>query len=42
MVNFLDQGAAASAGLAFVQEDGTTVLAVDDTTQLPVGANRNS
>jgi hypothetical protein len=42
MVNFLDQGAAQSAGLAYVQEDGTAVLAVDSHTQLPVGANRNS
>jgi hypothetical protein len=29
-------------GLAFVQEDGTTVLAVDDKTHLPPGALRDS
>ncbi|EMD39259.1 glycoside hydrolase family 16 protein [Gelatoporia subvermispora B] len=41
-VNFLDQQAASQAGLAYVQSDNTTVLAVDDTTQLSVGQNRNS
>ncbi|OCH91522.1 glycoside hydrolase family 16 protein [Obba rivulosa] len=42
LVNFLDQPSAAQAGLAYVQSDNTTVLAVDDTTQLSVGQNRNS
>lgn len=41
-VNYLSQSAAQSAGLAYVQSDGTTVLAVDDTTQLGSGQNRNS
>jgi hypothetical protein len=33
---------ATSKGLAFVQDDGTTVLAVDDKTVLPVGGKRDS
>jgi len=41
-VNFLNDKDAFSSGLALVQDDNTTVLAVDDTTVLPVGANRNS
>jgi len=42
LVNFLNQTAAQGAGLAYVQSDNTTVLAVDDTTTLSVGQNRNS
>jgi len=42
LVNYLDQDSATSSGLAYVQPDGTTVLAVDNTTQVPVGGNRNS
>jgi hypothetical protein len=42
LVQFLDQKSATSAGLAYVQSDGTTVLAVDNTTHVPVGGNRNS
>jgi len=41
-VNYLSQQDAFSKGLAFVQPDNTTVLAVDDTTFLPVGGNRDS
>jgi hypothetical protein len=41
-VNYLNAGDAFSKGLAFVQQDNTTVLAVDDTTFLPEGANRDS
>ncbi|TFK39842.1 glycoside hydrolase family 16 protein [Crucibulum laeve] len=41
-VNFLSKEDAASKKLAFVQADGTTVLAVDDTTTLPSGGSRNS
>jgi hypothetical protein len=41
-VNFLSQKVAQSKGLAFVQSDNTTVLAVDDTTTVPKGGNRNS
>ena len=41
-VVFQNQNDAFSKGLAFVQEDNTTVLAVDDTTTLPVGGNRDS
>jgi len=42
LVNYLDQDSATSSGLAYIQPDGTTVLAVDNSTQVPVGANRNS
>ncbi|KAF8216627.1 glycoside hydrolase family 16 protein [Mycena galopus ATCC 62051] len=41
-VNYLTQSAAKKANLAFVQTDGTTVLAVDSTTKLSKGQNRNS
>jgi hypothetical protein len=42
LVNYVDNNTASSAGLAYVQPDGTTVLAVDNTTKLQVGSNRNS
>jgi len=41
-VNFLNQQDAFAKGLAFVQDDNTTILAVDDKTVLPVGGNRDS
>ena len=42
MVDFVSKSEAQSAGLAYVQDDGTIVLAVDDTTQLKPGQNRKS
>ena len=42
LVNYLGQGDAQNAGLAYVQGDNTTVLAVDSTTSLQSGQNRNS
>jgi hypothetical protein len=39
---FLNEKDAFDGGLAFVQDDNTTVLAVDDQTPLPVGGNRAS
>jgi len=41
-VNYLNQEDAFAKGLAFVQPDNTTVLAVDDTTFLPEGGFRDS
>lgn len=41
-VRYRSKTDATSKGLAVVQEDGTTVLAVDDNTQLPVGEKRDS
>lgn len=41
-VQFLSQSDAQAAGLAAVQSDGTFLMAVDDTTLLPSGANRKS
>ncbi|THH15236.1 hypothetical protein EW146_g5219 [Bondarzewia mesenterica] len=41
-VNYLSQTDATNAGIAFVQSDNTTVLAVDNTSQLASGAKRNS
>lgn len=41
-VNYLSQSDAVKAGLAYVQSDNTTVLAVDDYTTLQSGQNRNS
>ncbi|KAJ7504283.1 glycoside hydrolase family 16 protein, partial [Mycena galericulata] len=41
-VNYLTKAEATAKGLAYVQRDGTTVLAVDDTSKLGSGANRNS
>ncbi|KDQ61523.1 glycoside hydrolase family 16 protein [Jaapia argillacea MUCL 33604] len=41
-VQFLSQQDAATAGLAFVQGDGTVVVGVDNTTVLPVGTPRQS
>ncbi|KAJ3481689.1 hypothetical protein NLI96_g7496 [Meripilus lineatus] len=41
-VKYLSKSAASSAGLAVVEDDGTILLAVDDTTQLTPGQKRNS
>ncbi|KAA1470227.1 glycoside hydrolase family 16 protein [Dentipellis sp. KUC8613] len=41
-VNFLSQKDAEEKGLAYVQKDGTTILAVDNTTSLASGKLRNS
>ena len=41
-VDFVSKSEAMSSGLAYVQDDGTVVLGVDDTTQLSVGENRKS
>ncbi|KIY49974.1 glycoside hydrolase family 16 protein [Fistulina hepatica ATCC 64428] len=41
-VNYLSKDDAESAGLFYVQDDGTTVLAVDDYTSLSGGEYRNS
>ncbi|KAJ7170472.1 glycoside hydrolase family 16 protein [Mycena crocata] len=41
-VNFLSKSDATAKRLAYVQEDGTTVLAVDDKSTLKKGAFRNS
>jgi len=41
-VNYLSQSDAQAAGLAYVQDDGTVIMKVDNTTQLNVGQNRNS
>ncbi|EJD08578.1 glycoside hydrolase family 16 protein [Fomitiporia mediterranea MF3/22] len=41
-VKFLSRDAATGAKLAFVQDDGTTVMAVDNTSNLGDGENRNS
>ncbi len=42
LVNYLNQNAARSAGLVYVQSDGTAVMKVDNTTNLPSGVSRNS
>ena len=41
-VNFQNRDDAVKQGLAFVQDDGTTVLAVDDFSTVPVGGKRDS
>ncbi|KAJ7043721.1 glycoside hydrolase family 16 protein [Mycena alexandri] len=41
-VNFLTKSEATSKGLAYVQADGTTILATDSTTKLKAGDNRDS
>ena len=41
-VVYVSQDQATSAGLAYVQEDNTVVMAVDSYSQLPLGQNRNS
>ena len=41
-VNFQTKDKAIAKNLAFVQSDGTTVLAVDDTSPLPPNSNRDS
>ncbi|KAI0272489.1 glycoside hydrolase family 16 protein [Gloeopeniophorella convolvens] len=41
-VKYLSHADASKAGIAYVQSDNTTVLAVDSTTDLSNGANRNS
>ncbi|EPQ56248.1 hypothetical protein GLOTRDRAFT_105208 [Gloeophyllum trabeum ATCC 11539] len=42
LVDFVSQSEAQSAGLAYVQSDNTTVLAVDDKSTVAVGGNRKS
>lgn len=42
MVNYLSQADAEAAGLVYLQSDGAFVLAVDSTTTLGAGENRNS
>ncbi|KIK50458.1 glycoside hydrolase family 16 protein [Collybiopsis luxurians FD-317 M1] len=42
LVNYLDADDAKSKGLAYVQGDGTTILAVDNYTTLSSGQSRNS
>ncbi|KDR80687.1 hypothetical protein GALMADRAFT_241074 [Galerina marginata CBS 339.88] len=42
LVNFQTRQNAIKKNLAFVQDDGTTVLAVDDVSTLPVGTPRDS
>lgn len=41
-VNYQSQAQAVQKGLAFVQADGTTVLKVDNFTNVAVGGNRDS
>lgn len=41
-VRYVDQDEATRDGLAYVQADGTVVLAVDDKTVLAPGQNRRS
>jgi len=41
-VNYLTKSEAQSNGLAYVQKDGTAILAVDNYTKLSAGAKRNS
>lgn len=41
-VEFVGKEAAQSAGLAYVDDNNVTVLAVDSTTWLAAGANRKS
>ncbi|KAI0061033.1 glycoside hydrolase family 16 protein [Artomyces pyxidatus] len=41
-VNFVPQSKATANGLAYVQDDGTTILAVDNKSDLAPGANRDS
>ncbi|KAE9396893.1 glycoside hydrolase family 16 protein, partial [Gymnopus androsaceus JB14] len=42
LVNYLDSKEAQSKGLAYVEDDGTAILAVDNYTTLSSGQNRNS
>lgn len=41
-VDYVSQSDAASAGIAYVQSDGTTVLAVDNKSTVPAGGKRKS
>ena len=41
-VNYQTRANAIKKNLAYVQDDGTTVLAVDDFTDVPVGGKRDS
>ena len=41
-VNYQSQAQAIQKGLAFVQADGTTILKVDNFTNVAVGGNRDS
>jgi hypothetical protein len=42
MVNYVTQGEATSAGLAYVGDNGVAVMKVDSTTDLAQGQYRNS
>ncbi|TRM65640.1 glycoside hydrolase family 16 protein [Schizophyllum amplum] len=42
MVNYQDKGNAQNKGLAYVQDDGTFVMTVDETNWIDVGTNRDS
>lgn len=42
LVDYQTKQAATSKGLAYVQDDGTTILKVDNTTTLQSGQNRAS
>lgn len=42
LVNFQSEANATSKGLAYVQDDDTVVIAVDHSTTLPSGTNRDS
>ncbi len=42
LVDFVSDTVAQVSQLAYVQSDNTVVVAVDDTTNLTAGANRNS
>lgn len=42
LVNYVDSNTAFKTGLAFVQDDETVVMGVDNSTTLSPGQNRNS
>ena len=42
LVNYQTRANAIKKNLAYVQDDGTTVLAVDDFSDVPVGGRRDS
>ncbi|KAF8315245.1 glycoside hydrolase family 16 protein [Clavulina sp. PMI_390] len=42
LVNFVSQSTAAANGLAYVEPDGKVVMKVDSSSNLPLGAHRNS
>ena len=41
-VNYLNQADATSQNLAYVTPQGTAIIKVDNSTDVPVGKNRNS